>query len=260
MRWPQGAVQYGSARRTLIAITNRNPNPSPRAKDPKIPFNRYFRVGRYSELPPSQDIFSLFSPVSTQIVVSRPKGIDLAKRGHEVRKLFYAGFAHRIIAMGYDPEDMLQELYRGLLVRNNGKCPFDAEKSTFGHYVHMVCECLIRNYAKRWGRVYGAEQYGVKSKNGEIIDVGSSEVICSKTTPEYSSGVAMALRAVSDEAVSSAYEFGADPDLVVKCVKALASGMRRADLENEFSPSHRPFQIDKAYRAARSAAQKVLSA
>jgi hypothetical protein len=45
-------------------------------------------------------------------------GIDLGARGHEVRKLLFAGFAGKMLSRGYDPEEVLQEIYAGLLVRN----------------------------------------------------------------------------------------------------------------------------------------------
>lgn len=76
-------------------------------------------------------------------------GIDLHTRGHEVRKLFYAGFGRRVARSGFDPEEVLQEIFRGILARNNGKCPFDATKSSFGHYVHMVIECILNNYHRK---------------------------------------------------------------------------------------------------------------
>lgn len=76
-------------------------------------------------------------------------GIDLAKRGIEVRKLLFAGFSSLMRAGGYDPEEVLQEVYKGLEVRNRGKCPWDPRKSTFGHYVHMVCSGILRNYHRK---------------------------------------------------------------------------------------------------------------
>ena len=71
-------------------------------------------------------------------------GIDLSVRGHEVRKLMWAGFGHKILRAGYDPEDVLQEVFRGLIARNKGTCPWDARKSSFGHYVHLVIGCVLR--------------------------------------------------------------------------------------------------------------------
>ncbi len=268
VRWPQGPVRYPSARRTLIAITNRNPDPGPKSKGWEIPFNRYFRIGKYSgenTVAPEQDIFTLFSPtilvpksLPTIIVPNTTRGIDLAKRGHEVRKLFYAGFARRVVNQGHDPEEMLQEIYKGILIRNQGKCPFDPAKSSFGHYVHMICNCIIINYHKRWSRIYGEEQYGIRAADGSTIDVGEADLPCPKLDSEHHSGRLMALRAISDEAISAAYELDADPDLTLKCVQALSHGLKRIELEAWLAPTHRPFQIDKAYRAAKQAAESAL--
>lgn len=77
-------------------------------------------------------------------------GIDLSVRGHEVRKLFYAGgFTGTLTREGIDPEEFLQEVYRGLLARNRGSCPWDHKKSSFGHYVHIVIRCVLSNYLRR---------------------------------------------------------------------------------------------------------------
>lgn len=77
-------------------------------------------------------------------------GIDLAIRGGEVRKLFYAGnFLGVLSKENIDPEEFLQEVYKGLLTRNNGTCPWDAKKSSFGHYVHIVMRCVLANYLRR---------------------------------------------------------------------------------------------------------------
>lgn len=77
-------------------------------------------------------------------------GIDLSVRGHEVRKLFYAGgFTGTLVREGIDPEEFLQEVYRGLLARNRGTCPWDHKKSSFGHYVHIVIRCVLSNYLRR---------------------------------------------------------------------------------------------------------------
>ena len=94
-----------------------------------------------------------FAPV---ILTGRPPdrrldglGIDLEKRGLEVRKLFYAAFARGLAKDGYDPEEALQEVYRGILTRNKGTCPFNVVKSSFGHYVHIVSRCILANYIRK---------------------------------------------------------------------------------------------------------------
>ena len=77
-------------------------------------------------------------------------GMDLAVRGTEVRKLFYAGgFTGVLNRENIDPEDFLQEVFRGLLARNKGTCPWDVKKSSFGHYVHIVIRCVLSNYLRR---------------------------------------------------------------------------------------------------------------
>jgi len=94
-------------------------------------------------------------------------GIDLETRSHEVRKILYACFGARMARLGYDPQDVLQEVYRGLLARNRGTCPWDARKSSFGHYVHMVTECVLRNYTRKQRRIAKHEQVGVYAHTPE---------------------------------------------------------------------------------------------
>jgi len=128
---------------------------------------RYFRIPKHT---PALTIEPAFTPVT---VVARAPcnvlrlGIDLAQRSphgrkaDEVRKLLFAGFGRRIMSRGYDPDDVLQVVYEGILVRNRGKCPFDARKSSFGHYVHMVCGCIVANYHKKQQRRASRETTGV---------------------------------------------------------------------------------------------------
>lgn len=98
-------------------------------------------------------------------------GIDLALRGHEVRKLFYAGgFTGSLLRDGIDPDEFLQEVYRGILARNRGACPWDSKKSSFGHYVHLVIRCVLSNYLRR-ERLRGTRE-GV-TEDGEM-PVGAS--------------------------------------------------------------------------------------
>jgi hypothetical protein len=99
--------------------------------------------------------------VDTRVAVDGAVGIDLVGRGHEVRKLLYKGFGRRMRAARYDPEDVLQEVYKGLLARNKGRCPWNPSKSSFGHYVYMVCSCVLSNYHRKQKRVRQFEQSGL---------------------------------------------------------------------------------------------------
>lgn len=96
-------------------------------------------------------------------------------KADEVRKLLWRGFAGKMLSQGYDPEDVLQEVYRGLLVRNKGKCPWDARKSTFGHYVYLVIGCVLTNYHRKQARRIDKDalSLSLKNKDGEeYADIG----------------------------------------------------------------------------------------
>lgn len=175
------SARYESARSLLTALTGN--------KHHGLTFDRYF--GLYDPtfyVPDGGSVLDLFVPSPAAVVESKKLtvapsvavkarrtvqqdaltvaapgglGIDLALRGHEVRKILFAGFGARIMRSGYDPEEVLQEIYRGILARNRGKCPFDVKKSSFGHYVHMVCECILNNYHRREQRRREVEQVGM---------------------------------------------------------------------------------------------------
>ena len=161
-------------------------------------------------------------------------GIDLVNRGHEVRKLFYAGFMGRVARYGYDPEEVLQEVYAGLLVRNRGKCPFDVRKSSFGHYVHMVCECIISNYHRKHNRRAQAEQYGYTDLDGNEVDVASTDLATVEADQEESLGYEMAFASLEDRLYAAAgeVETSADMALVGKCLPLLSEGMSRLEVAN----------------------------
>lgn len=112
---------------------------------------RYFRAGNFGVVP-TMSLGELIRALSAKMDggVSGGLGIDLAARSGEVKKLFYAGgFTGTLQREGIDPEDFLQEVYRGLLRRNTGTCPWDAKKSSFGHYVHIVMSCVLSNYLRK---------------------------------------------------------------------------------------------------------------
>lgn len=94
-----------------------------------------------------------------------PLGIDLDRRGHEVAKIFYKHFGRWVFQYGYESNDVLQEIYKGILARNKGICPFDVRKSSFGHYVHQVCGCIMANFHRREKRYRGRYRLGVKGYN-----------------------------------------------------------------------------------------------
>lgn len=185
VHYPDGREEeYESGRALMRGLHN--------GRDPHLPVDRYFKkksqrmlksikAGVYQ--PTTLDLFGINEPEikvvanlsqdqNQDLPTPPPLGIDLAARGHEVRKLLFAGFGKKIVAMGYDPEDVLQDVYTGLLARNNGKCPWDVRKSSFGHYVHMVCSCILSNYHRKYNRINMNERTGVRSiDDGSFIEI-----------------------------------------------------------------------------------------
>lgn len=183
-----GSEIYTSKRQLLIAATG---HPTGR----NWTWNRYFRLGKWAPEPltvPTLDLVEFFTTTGTGpkgglVVQVKPKlGIDLTARGGEVAKILFAGFGSWIYSGGYDPEDVLQEVYRGILTRNAGKCPWDARKSSFGHYVHMVCQGVLSNWHRKIKRKRENEVVGVLTCNdhGDLVigDVGSSNLPASQTS------------------------------------------------------------------------------
>lgn len=149
---------YKSLRKMLIA-RNYKPN-RPR---------RYFRCGSIYARPmnATTDSDLLFDETGLESVEEPELGIDLATRSGEVVKLMYSGFGQWIFSAGLDPEEVTQEVYRGILARNAGKCPWDKRKSSFGHYVHMVCNGVITNYSNKTKKRRGSEQIGIANLDTE---------------------------------------------------------------------------------------------
>lgn len=63
-----------------------------------------------------------------------------------IERLFWARFAFKVRAIGRDPEDCLQEVYRGCLTRNKGTRPFDPAVSTLSTYGYIVCRSVTANF------------------------------------------------------------------------------------------------------------------
>lgn len=187
-------------------------------------------------------------------VEETPRGIDLAKRSHEVRKLFYAGYGRRVAKYGYDPEDVLQEIYQGILVRNKGKCPFDASKSSFGHYVHMICGCIVSNYRRRYSRLERNEQFGVPSWGCEslVLDVGQADIAVEEPLQHDLVAVDSVHRALSDVVGRRATVLGADSTLARRCLDLMGQGYRKGEIVS--LTGERPGTIAKILRMIRKTA------
>ena len=61
-------------------------------------------------------------------------GIDVEKHKDDIKNLFYKRQGQKLMKTGVNTEEVLQEVYKGLLIRNRGSCPFDPEKSAMSTF------------------------------------------------------------------------------------------------------------------------------
>ncbi len=243
VEWPEGPRTYPSKRQTIIALVNQTPTPTRASRDPRWSFDRYFRRGRYSrsQAIPSVDVFVLFTPdppkqvtVSTRspwispdpglVVHVTDVGIDVDKRALDIRRIFISAFRSRLKADGYDLEDVLQEVYAGIIVRNRGTCPFDPSKGTFSGYVRMVGGCIYSNYKRKHRRRRQNEISGVRTFGGEIVDVAEADLESVEPFQDDYSSFVSTTELLSHRVAQVAPGEGVDPDLARKCIQFLLEG------------------------------------
>lgn len=145
---PKGPVSYATPRLLLADITG---HPTGR----NWSLDRYFRIRTYSrragEVGPDAAVLkSWFS--------KRPKnptsaGVSVGQQHLDIRRLVLHGYGAKIAARGLDVEDVIQEVCRAVIVRNDGDGRFDASRSSFGHYIYMVTRSVLSHMGKqsrRW--------------------------------------------------------------------------------------------------------------
>jgi DNA-directed RNA polymerase specialized sigma24 family protein len=135
-------------------------------------------------------------------------GIDLSKYYKEVHKIVRAYVFSFCAASVSDSEDIIQEVFTGILIRNRGTCPYQYGKSSWSHYIIMVTKCVISNYVARQKRRESVIDVGV-IENGAPIDAGSSEQHSAMTClqPEHAPDVdTILLRAANRAGCSAALQ------------------------------------------------------
>lgn len=116
--------------------------------------DRYFKIGNYAyKSAPTTSLLKYFRTIP---------GIDLENRSGEVSKILFRCYGEMLTRLNMDTEDVLQEVFKGILSRNRGKCAWDPQKSSFGHYVHMVCGCVLLNLQKKQKKRIEKETLGVR--------------------------------------------------------------------------------------------------
>jgi DNA-directed RNA polymerase specialized sigma24 family protein len=148
-------------------------------------FDRYFHLGRYAYKTPERPRLQLMLRPALVVVSSTSVGIDLNSQSklREIARLLQASCGKMIRGNGYEFDDILQEVCRGLLVRNQGAGAWDPVKSSFGTYVTMVCRCIFSNYHRHSQRLRSRETVGIRICTAEgITDTDASEVAVSGET------------------------------------------------------------------------------
>jgi len=79
-------------------------------------------------------------------------GIDINEKHVDIKKIFLKKYSQVVLNSGNDPEDVLQEVYKTILIKNKGKCPFDPRKSAFSTYVMMIIHNVVSNYLTKSGK------------------------------------------------------------------------------------------------------------
>ena len=168
-------------------------------------------------------------------------GIDIEKHKEDIKKLFYKRQGTKLMKTGVDTEEVLQEVYKGILIRNNGSCPFDAEKSAMSTYIVMVVDCITMNYMNKFNRisdrfVTGVEDDVACSYNASYEDDPSDAIFLQEVRTSFS-GVLLKVYDALMNGLKKAHisrEYGWEIRLVNKYVKQVgekvANLLEREDL------------------------------
>lgn len=202
--------------------------------------DRYFQTGKYEpKLIGHANIIDWFKATPHFPTPIKKLGIDLERRSDEVRKLLWAGFGPLMLNSGYDPEEVLQEVYRGILARNAGKCLWDETKSSFGHYVHMVCGCVLSNFHRKQKRRKEFEQVGVSTLRNEEDAVSVL-------------GVEMTFQGVQGDLCRYLLLGGGEGELAARILPDVVAGVSRKEIAARLGVS--PVQVGRAYHHLKEAA------
>lgn len=125
-------------------------------------------------------------------------GIDLSKHHTDVRRIFHAHFSERVRRRGYDPEEVLQEVYRGILVRQQGRGRWDPSRGRgLGSYIYMCIDGITKNYhakEQRRERLFSVGTYGYRQDDTYgHVDVASMRTLEDPSAETAMDGVMLAV-------------------------------------------------------------------
>lgn len=73
------------------------------------------------------------------------KGIDITKHEKDIKRILFSKFGKMIVSNHLDPQDVLQEVLKGIHTRNQGKCPWTQDKGSMSNYIYIVCRGILYN-------------------------------------------------------------------------------------------------------------------
>lgn len=153
-------------------------------------------------------------------------GIDVGLHSEDIKKLFYKRQGQKFANSGVDLEELLNEVYKGILIRNEGSCPFDPEKSAMSTYIVMVIDCITMNYVNKDNRikerfVTGVEDDVACSYNLAYEEDPSDAIFLEEIRKSFSGTLLKVYDALMDGLKKShiSREFGWEIRLVNKYVK-----------------------------------------
>jgi len=107
----------------------------------------------YTNLEPRFKWQEGLTPVFCITLETKKLGIDVEKHQEDIKKLFYKRQGPKLLNSGVNTEEILQEVFKGILIRNKGKCPYNPEKSAMSTYIVMVIDCITMNYMNKYRRI-----------------------------------------------------------------------------------------------------------
>lgn len=113
-------------------------------------------------------------------------GVDVSAKRKDIAKLLYKACGQAIIKHGYDFDDVFQDVCLGLIIRNRGRGAYDPSRSSFGHYVILVCNSVFRNFHAKEQKKKNREVIGTRDASGEFVDFQDTAVEESEEYPSIS--------------------------------------------------------------------------
>jgi RNA polymerase sigma factor (sigma-70 family) len=154
------------------------------AKEFKVHYGKtpkgYFNTKQIDRL---KGLFSIFdvikAPVNTTIprIINKKLGIDIEAKYQDIKSIFYRHFAPICFKNKVDSEDVLQEVFLGLEIRNKGTCPFDPAKSSMSTYIVLVARGVVFNYLKKTKNSRENEKTS-KEEDSKMFDYIPTEEKC----------------------------------------------------------------------------------